>query len=393
MNGVTGRMGTNQHLIRSIAASASRAASRWPMARRVPRSGAGRPQRRQAARAGQAHGDRALEHQPDAELANPDDHDLLRRRRPRTMRADGGARRSPPASISTARSRSPTDLATALELARLANAAGVKNGVVQDKLFLPGLLKMKRLIDGGFFGRILSVRGEFGYWVFEGDWQPAQRPSLELPRRGRRRHHRGYAVPLALCARQSVRQRARGILPRRNAHSRARGRAGQALRGHRRRCGLRDIRARWRRSSPRSTRRGACACIATSCSRFQVDGTHGSAVAGLRECVTQHRADTPRPVWNPDMPSPIDFWRAGRMCPTTPTFDNGFKVQWEQFLRHVVRGRADSAGLCWKAPRACSWPSWAALLARAALAGRAHARDLTHGFRPRAPAAASRRGS
>src|SRR6185436_10145977 len=62
-------------------------------------------------------------------------------------------------------------------LARRAAEAGVKNGVVHDKLFLPGLLKLKRLVDGGFFGRVLSVRGEFGYWVFEGDWQAAQRPS------------------------------------------------------------------------------------------------------------------------------------------------------------------------------------------------------------------------
>ncbi|WP_189167906.1 Gfo/Idh/MocA family protein, partial [Sphaerisporangium melleum] len=65
----------------------------------------------------------------------------------------------------------------AIALARAAREAGVKNGVVADKLFLPGLLKLRRLIDGGFFGRILSVRGEFGYWVFEGDWQAAQRPS------------------------------------------------------------------------------------------------------------------------------------------------------------------------------------------------------------------------
>ena len=64
-----------------------------------------------------------------------------------------------------------------LDLARLAKARGVKHGVVQDKLFLPGIRKLKRLIDGGFFGRIFSVRGDFGYWVFEGDWQPSQRPS------------------------------------------------------------------------------------------------------------------------------------------------------------------------------------------------------------------------
>ncbi len=54
---------------------------------------------------------------------------------------------------------------------------GVKNGVVQDKLWLPGLLKLQRLIQNDFFGKILSVRGEFGYWVFEGHSIPPQRPS------------------------------------------------------------------------------------------------------------------------------------------------------------------------------------------------------------------------
>src|SRR3954468_14022026 len=68
-------------------------------------------------------------------------------------------------------------LDAAVDLARLVRDSGLKNGVVQDKLSLPGLRKLKRLVDGGFFGQILSVRGEFGYWVFEGDWQEAQRPA------------------------------------------------------------------------------------------------------------------------------------------------------------------------------------------------------------------------
>src|SRR4029450_3706164 len=64
-----------------------------------------------------------------------------------------------------------------IELVTAAREAGVITGVVHDKLYLPGLIKLKRLIDSGFFGRILSVRGEFGYWVFEGELLPAQRPS------------------------------------------------------------------------------------------------------------------------------------------------------------------------------------------------------------------------
>ena len=68
-------------------------------------------------------------------------------------------------------------LEVALELLTLAEKAGIKHGVVQDKLWLPGMLKLKTLMELGFFGRIFSVRGEFGYWVFEGDTVPTQRPS------------------------------------------------------------------------------------------------------------------------------------------------------------------------------------------------------------------------
>ena len=144
-----------------------------------------------------------------------------------------------------------TNLAEALDLYRAAKAAGVKHGVVQDKLWLPGLLKLKMLIDSGFFGRILSVRGEFGYWVFEGDWQAGAAPVVELPQGGRRRDHPRHAVPLALRARQPVRRGEGGELPRRHAHPRALGRGRQALPGDRRRRGVRDASARGRRRSRR----------------------------------------------------------------------------------------------------------------------------------------------
>jgi predicted dehydrogenase len=67
-----------------------------------------------------------------------------------------------------------------------------------------------------------------------------------------------------------------------------------------------------------------------------VDGTHGSAVAGLRECVVQHRGHTPKPVWNPDLPASEDFRSQWQRVPDNEEFDNGFKAQWEMFLRHVV---------------------------------------------------------
>jgi predicted dehydrogenase len=69
---------------------------------------------------------------------------------------------------------------------------------------------------------------------------------------------------------------------------------------------------------------------------LQVDGTEGSAIAGLRECRIQHRANTPRAIWNPDIPNPLNFWDDWQEVPDNQVFDNAFKVQWEMFLRHVA---------------------------------------------------------
>ena len=141
-----------------------------------------------------------------------------------------------------------TNLPEALKICPLAEEKGVKNGTVQDKLFLPGLQKLKMLRDSGFFGRMLSVRGEFGYWVFEGDWgQPAQRPSWNY-----RAEDGGGMILDMVCHWRYVLDNLFGevkvgLLPRRDAYPRARGREGQDLRGDRRRCGLRHLRARRRR--------------------------------------------------------------------------------------------------------------------------------------------------
>jgi predicted dehydrogenase len=226
-------------------------------------------------------------------------------------------------------------LAGALELARIARAAGVKNGVVQDKLFLPGLLKLKRLIDGGFFGRILSVRGEFGYWVFEGDWQEAQRPSWNY------RAEDGGGITLDMFPHwtyvlenlfgrvTSVTARAVTHIPERTDE----GGKPYTATADDAAYGIFELDG------------GVIAQINSSwCTRvdrdelveFQVDGTEGSAVAGLRECRIQHRATTPRPVWNPDVPATDDFRAQWQTVPDNEHFDNGFKVQWERFLRHVT---------------------------------------------------------
>ena len=210
---------------------------------------------------------------------------------PRRLRPSSISRRSRPASTSTAKSRSRRHSRTRSTSTGPRRGAGVKHGVVQDKLWLPGLLKLQEAARRGFFGRILSVRGEFGYWVFEGDWQPAQRPSWNYRKRGRRRHHPRHAVPLALRARQPVRRGAGGELPRRDAHSAALGRERQE--STRRPPTTRPMRpSSWRAASSRtSTAHGACACGATISLTLQVDGTQGTAVAGLRAASSSRSDD------------------------------------------------------------------------------------------------------
>ena len=228
-----------------------------------------------------------------------------------------------------------SSLTDALELARLARERGVKNGVVQDKLFLPGIRKLKRLVDSGFFGRILSVRGEFGYWVFEGDWQPAQRPSWNY-----RKEEDGGIILDMFChwrylldhtfgAVQSVSCLGATHIPRRwDEHGQAyAATADDAAYGSFELAGgiVAQINSSW------TTR-----VYRDELVQLQVDGTEGSAVAGLRECRTQHRVNTPKPVWNPDVPNAIDFRAGWQEVPDNGLFDNAFKAQWEMFLRHVA---------------------------------------------------------
>jgi predicted dehydrogenase len=228
-----------------------------------------------------------------------------------------------------------TNLVDALDLYKAAKKAGVKHGVVQDKLWLPGLLKLKMLRDTGFFGRILSVRGEFGYWVFEGDWQPAQRPSWNY-----RKEEGGGIILDMLCHWRYVLDNLFGEV-----------RAVSCL-------GATHIPVRWDENGRKYRATADDAAYATfeledgviaqfnsswtvrvrrdDLLTLQVDGTHGSAVAGLRRCFTQARVTTPKPVWNPDIPQPLDFYASWQEVPDNLAYDNAFKVQWELFLRHVA---------------------------------------------------------
>ncbi|CAA9549184.1 MAG: Glucose-fructose oxidoreductase [uncultured Thermomicrobiales bacterium] len=338
MNGVTGRMGMNQHLIRSIVAIRRQGGVPVPGGDSVVPDPilVGRNEQKLRALA-EAHGLGRWSTDLDACLANPDDTVYFDAqttdRRAEAVRAAIAAGKHIYCEKPIA-----TDVAGALELARLAREAGVKNGIVQDKLWLPGLMKLKRLIDGGFFGRILSVRGEFGYWVFEGDWQPAQRPSWNY-----RQEDGGGIILDMLCHWRYVLDNTFGPVKAVSCLGATHipERVDEA--GRRYAATADDAAyATFELAGPEGT---IVAHINSSwCVRvyrdelfsMQVDGTHGSAIAGLRECKVQGREITPKPVWNPDVPNPLNFFDDWQEVPDNATFENAFKVQWEMFLKHVA---------------------------------------------------------
>jgi len=228
-----------------------------------------------------------------------------------------------------------TSFREALELARLADEAGLKNGVVQDKLFLPGLMKLQRLINSGFFGKILSVRIEFGYWVFEGDWQDGQRPSWNY----RKEDGGGIIVDMFAHWRYVIHHlfgsiKSLSCLGATHIEERI------DEKGEKYECTADDaaygIFELENGIIVQANSSWAVRVNREDLLTVQVDGEEGSAVAGLRDCKVQHRVNTPKPVWNPDIPNPIDFESQWLEVPENDVYDNAFKIQWEMFLRHVV---------------------------------------------------------
>ena len=337
MNGVTGRMGTNQHLVRSINAIRTQGGVALPDGRRIMPDPilVGRNKAKIEALA-RTHGVERYTTDLDAALANRGDSiyfdSATTGLRPTLIRKAIAAGKH----VYTEKPVAPT-LDDAVDLYRRARAAGIKHGVVQDKLWLPGLLKLKMLIDSGFFGRILSVRGEFGYWVFEGDWQPAQRPSWNY-----RTEDDGGIIVDMLCHWRYVLDNLFGGV-----------KSVMCL-------GATHIPKRWDENGKPYAATADDAAYATFeleggviaqinsswCTRvrrddlvtFHVDGTLGSAVAGLTDCRIQPRTATPKPVWNPDVPQTIDFYDTWQLVPANRGYDNAFKVEWELFLKHVVDG-------------------------------------------------------
>ncbi len=336
MNGVTGRMGTNQHLMRSIAeiikqggVKISSSETIMPDPILVGRDAA------KLEKLCQQSGVKKMTTNLDEVMSSPEylvyfDAQITGQRAIAVKKAIAAGKHiycEKPIAV---------DTKTALELHDLCVKAKVKNGVVQDKLWLPGIMKIKRLIQQGFFGKILSVRGEFGYWVFEGDTIPAQRPSWNY-----RKEDEGGIIVDMLCHWRYVLDNVFGKVKSVSCLGATHIDERIDEQGKKYKCTADDaayatfeleggVIAHFNSSWTARVRRDDLLTL-------QVDGTKGSAVAGLRECYTQAYGNTPKPVWNPDIAQPINFFEGWSRVPEQEVFDNAFKVQWEMFLKHIVK--------------------------------------------------------
>ncbi|GAA2344398.1 Gfo/Idh/MocA family oxidoreductase [Saccharopolyspora halophila] len=333
MNGVTGRMGYRQHLVRSVLAIREQGGVELSDGTRVL------PEPVLVGRNAEKLEDIAKQHgverwSTDLETALSGTEEIYFDAQLTSVRES--AIRAAIAAGKHVYTEKPVaeDVDGALRLSRLAADAGVKTGVVHDKLYLPGLLKLRRLVESGFFGQILSVRGEFGYWVFEGDTQPAQRPSWNYRAEdgggmtSDMFPHWNYVLENLFGRVEAVTAKIVTHIPQRwdERGESYDATADDAAYGIFELAGgiVAQINSSW------ATRVHRDELV-----EFHVDGTHGSAVAGLHKCVAQQRMQTPKPVWNPDLLEPTPFRQQWYDVPDNQEFDNGFKAQWEQFLRFV----------------------------------------------------------
>lgn len=337
MNGVTGRMGTNQHLIRSICAIRKEGGIKTADGDVIM------PDPVLVGRSLAKLQDLAREHNvstvtTDLDMALSDPHNVVYFDAQTTGRRFEAVKKAIDAGKHVYCEKPiATSSKDAFELYVSARTAGVKNGVVQDKLWLPGLVKLRTLIKSGFFGEILSVRGEFGYWVFDGkDFTTPQRPSWNY-----RREEDGGIIADMLCHWQYVIENLFGEIKSLSCLGATHIKERVDERGEIYKCTADDS-----AYATFELKNGAIAHFNSSWTvrvrrddllTIQVDGTKGSAVAGLRDCVVQHESATPRPTWNPDIDSPIQYFENWQRVPDWQVCDNAFKVQWEAFLRHVVK--------------------------------------------------------
>ncbi|MBX2924483.1 MAG: Gfo/Idh/MocA family oxidoreductase [Chitinophagaceae bacterium] len=337
MNGVTGRMGTNQHLLRSIAEIIKQGGVKiGPGETIMPDPVLVGRDENKLQKLCALSGVSKMTTKLDEVMGDPY-YTIYFDAQTTTRRADAIRKAVAAGKHIYCEKPIAIDTREAMELYKLCKDAGVKNGVVQDKLWLPGILKLKRLIQLGFFGRILSVRGEFGYWVFEGDSIPAQRPSWNY-----RKEDGGGIIIDMLCHWRYVLDNVFGKVKAVSCLGATHIPERTDEQGKPYHCTADDaayatfelengIIAHFNSSWTVRVRRDDLLTL-------QVDGTKGSAVAGLRECYIQHYGNTPKPVWNPDITQPINFFEGWSKVPEQEQYDNAFKVQWELFLKHVVKG-------------------------------------------------------
>ncbi|MFT3949485.1 MAG: Gfo/Idh/MocA family oxidoreductase [Agriterribacter sp.] len=337
MNGVTGRMGTNQHLLRSIAEIIKQGGVKiGPGETIMPDPVLVGRDENKLQKLCALSGVSKMTTKLDEVMADPY-YTIYFDAQTTTRRADAIRKAVAAGKHIYCEKPIAIDTREAMELYKFCKDAGVKNGVVQDKLWLPGILKLKRLIQQGFFGKILSVRGEFGYWVFEGDSIPAQRPSWNY-----RKEDGGGIIIDMLCHWRYVLDNVFGKVKAVSCLGATHIPERIDEQGKPYNCTADDaayatfelengVIAHFNSSWTVRVRRDDLLTL-------QVDGTKGSAVAGLRECYIQHYGNTPKPVWNPDITQPINFFEGWSKVPEQEQYDNAFKVQWELFLKHVVKG-------------------------------------------------------
>ena len=336
MNGVTGRMGTNQHLMRSIVEIIRQGGLKLSDQERIlPDPVLVGRNRAKLEKLAEASGVARFTTNLSEALADSN-NSVYFDAQTTLQRFDAVKQAIAAGKHIYCEKPSAHTAAAAYELYQLAKKAGIKHGVVQDKLWLPGLLKLNMLRETGFFGEIISVRGEFGYWVFAGDPIEPQRPSWNY-----RKEDGGGLIIDMLCHWRYVLDNLFGNV-----------KAVSCL-GATHIKKRRDESGNWYDATADDAAYSTfelegdiVAHINSSwCVRvrrddlvvFQVDGTKGTAIAGLRNCWIQPYGSTPRPVWNPDIESPINYFDTWQQVPNQQTYDNAFKVQWELFLRHLVK--------------------------------------------------------
>ena len=335
MNGVTGRMGTRQHLERSILAIRQRGGLKTKSGVAIMPDPIllGRNEGKLKALA-DSYGLKRYSTNIDACLSDPY-NEIYFDAQTTNLRSESVLKAVAAGKAIYSEKPVASNLEEALNLCRAVKSAGIKNGVVQDKLWLPGLLKLKHLIDSKALGKILSVRGEFGYWVFDGHVQPCQRPSWNY-----RKEDGGGIIADMLCHWRYVvdnmfgRVRSVSCLGATHVGSRI----DEA--GNEYRCTAEDaayatfrcedgIVCHFNSSWVVRVRRDDLLSL-------QVDGTNGTAVAGLQKCFYQNAGATPTCVWNPDAENPANYLDGWQEVQPGQKFENAFRIEWEFFLKHVI---------------------------------------------------------